>query len=148
MWTVVPSANPGATGNHLYSVDAVSPTDVWAVGQQLGTSAPDQAHIEHWDGTTRSVVPSPAQGSASVLLDGVTVQGNEAWAVGETDDPIQGARPAVEGDRGGTWNTVNRPAAGSNWTDLWGVTSSCGQVGAAGTFVDPTSGKNETLLLQ
>jgi hypothetical protein len=148
-WTVVPSPDPGGTGNHLYGVDAVSPTDVWAVGQQLGTSAPDEALIEHWDGTTWSVVPSPAPGGASVLLDGVTVQNNEAWAVGETDDPVQGAQPLVEEYSGGTWNTVDLPAAGSNWTDLWGVTSSNGQVWAAGTFVDPTSkGNNETLLLQ
>src|SRR5262249_29515838 len=38
-WSVIPSPNPGATGNHLYGVDAVSPTDVWAVGQQLGNTA-------------------------------------------------------------------------------------------------------------
>ena len=147
-WNVIPSPNPGETDNHLYGVDAVSPSDVWAVGQQLGTSAPDQALIEHWDGTAWSVVPTPAQGSASVMLDGVTIQGNEAWAVGETDDPVQGAHPLVEEFRGGNWNTVTLPSAGSNWTDLWGVTSSNGQVWAAGTYVDPVSGNNETLLLQ
>jgi hypothetical protein len=147
-WNVIPSPNPGETGNHLYGVDAVSPSDVWAVGQQLGISAPDQALIEHWDGTAWSVVPSPAQGSASVMLDGVTVQGNEAWAVGETDDPVEGAHPLVEEYRGGNWSTVTLPSAGSNWTDLWGVTSSNGQVWAAGTYVDPVSGNNETLLLQ
>jgi hypothetical protein len=150
-WSVVPSPNPGATGNHLYGVDALSPTDVWAVGQQLGRTAPDQALIEHWDGMTWSVVPSPAHGSASVLLDGVTVQGNEAWAVGESDDPVQGALPLVEEFLGGAWTTVKLPAAGSNWTDLWGVTSATGptaQIWAAGTFFDRASGNNETLLLQ
>ena len=42
-WSVVPSANPGTTDNHLYGVKAVGPEDVWAVGQQVGASGPDHA---------------------------------------------------------------------------------------------------------
>src|SRR5262249_47289756 len=85
-WTVAPSPDPGSTDNHLYAVSAVAPDDVWAVGQQLGDTGPDQALIEHWNGTQWSVVPSPAQGTASVLLDGVAANGEGAWAVGEADD--------------------------------------------------------------
>src|SRR5262249_36620895 len=67
-WSVVPSPSPGATGSHLYAVAAIGPRDVWAVGQQLGHSDPDQALIEHWDGSRWSVVPSPAHGGASAAL--------------------------------------------------------------------------------
>jgi hypothetical protein len=148
-WAVVPSPNPGSTGNFLYGLDAVSPDNVWAVGQRLGDQAPDQTLIEHWNGSHWTVVPSPVFDSASALLDAVTVADGEAWAVGETDDPVQGARPLVERFDDGAWRTVDLPhAAGSRWTDLFGVTAADGTVWAVGTFVDPASGNNETLILR
>jgi hypothetical protein len=58
-WTVVPTPDPGSTGNHLYAVDAVGPDDVWAAGQQLGGQVPDQGLVEHWDGHSWSVVDLP-----------------------------------------------------------------------------------------
>lgn len=32
-WSVLPSPNPGAQFNELFGVTAVSPSDVWAVGE-------------------------------------------------------------------------------------------------------------------
>jgi hypothetical protein len=147
-WTVVPSPNPGRTGNFLYGLDAVSPDNVWAVGQQLNDQSPDQTLIEHWNGTQWSVVPSPQLNGASAFLDAVTARDGEAWAVGDTYDPIQGAHPLIEHFANGVWRVVDLPAAGSNWTDLFGVTAVNGAVWAAGTFVDPASGNNETLILR
>jgi hypothetical protein len=77
-WTVVPTPDPGPSGNHLYAVDAVGPDDVWAAGQQLG-EFPDNGLVEHWDGRSWSVVPMPAATTASVLLDGI------AAAAGRSD---------------------------------------------------------------
>ena len=62
-WSVVPTSDPGSSGNHLYAVDAVSPDNVWAVGQQLGGEAPDQGLVEHWDGQQWSVVPTAGAAS-------------------------------------------------------------------------------------
>ncbi|HEX4255567.1 MAG TPA: alkaline phosphatase family protein, partial [Streptosporangiaceae bacterium] len=59
-WSTVPTPDPGAAGNHLFAVDAVSRDNVWAVGQQLTGHAPDQGLVEHWDGRKWSVVPQPA----------------------------------------------------------------------------------------
>ena len=84
MWSVVPSANPGTTDNHLYGVKAVGPEDVWAMGQQVGASGPDQALIEHWDGRQWSVVPSAGHGTASAMLFSITTGDGGVWAVGQT----------------------------------------------------------------
>jgi hypothetical protein len=147
-WSVVSVPNPGTSGNHLYGVTAVAPNDVWVVGQQNGSQAPDPALIEHWDGRRWSVVPSPSQGTGSVLLDGVAASKGKVWAVGETDDPVQGARPLVEQWSEGAWKTVELPAAGSTFTSLWGVTASNDQVWAVGTYFDTTFGDNVTLTLR
>jgi hypothetical protein len=147
-WTVIPSPNPGSTGNLLYGVHAAGSDNVWAVGQQLGDQSPDQTLIEHWNGKQWSVVASPEFDSASAFLDAVTTGDGEAWAVGETDDPIRGARPLVEHFEDGVWSVVDLPPAGSNWTDLFSVAAVDGTVWATGTFVDPASGNNETLILR
>jgi hypothetical protein len=66
----------------LDSVDAISPSDVWAVGYindlKSGKSSP---LIEHWDGTSWSVVPAPP--GAPDRLTGVTGSSpGSLWAVG------------------------------------------------------------------
>jgi Phosphoesterase family len=147
-WSVVPSPNPGVSGNELYAVTALAPDDVWAVGQQLGRGDPDQALIEHWDGSRWRVVPSPRHGSASAALYGVAGSDGQVWAVGETDDSVAGARPLVEQLHDGAWRTVDLPAAGSIFTNLWGVTVAGGSVWAVGTYVVPSTGNNGTLILR
>ena len=148
-WSVVPSPNPGRSGNNLYAVSAVEADDVWAVGQQNGASGPDQALIEHWDGTRWSVVPSPTHGGASAALYGVAGRDDgRVVAVGQTTDVVNGARPLVEELEHGTWRNVDLPAAGSNFTDLWGVTLSGTAATVVGTFLDGASGNNETLILR
>jgi hypothetical protein len=70
-WTVVPTSDPGSTGNHLYAVDAVSPDNVWAAGMQLNGDSPDQGLVEHWDGSRWTVVPvrqPPPTWSCSMAL--------------------------------------------------------------------------------
>jgi Phosphoesterase family len=148
-WSVVPSANPGSTGNHLYGVRAVGPDDVWAVGQQLGTTNPDHTLVEHWNGSKWSVVPSAGSGSASGMLFGVTVGDAGVWAVGETDDQTAGARPLIQRFDGGAFVNVPVPAsAGSIFTSLWAVTETHDTVWAVGTFEDVASGNNQPLILR
>ena len=148
-WSVVPTPDPGSTGNHLYAVDAVSPDNVWAVGQQLGSSAPDQGLVEHWNGRRWRVVPLPASGSATVLLDGVTVADGQVWAVGEADSPVSGGRPLIEHLQNGHWSTVHLAASvGSDWTNLYAVAVADGSVWAVGTYVDPKTDNNNVLVLR
>jgi hypothetical protein len=149
-WSVVPTPDPGSTGNHLYGVDAVGPDDVWAVGQQLGVTAPDQGLVEHWNGQAWSVVPFTASTTASVMLDGVASTGSRVWAVGEADSPNQGGQPLIEFYQGGSWQAANLPKVpdGSNWTNLWGVTVSGTTAWAVGTYLDPATDNNNALILR
>jgi len=81
---VTPGTPPAPTGNQLVAVAAASPTSVWAVGSyNSGTAATplDQTLIEHFDGTSWTVVPSPDQSN----VNGATVQ-NELLAV-SADSP-------------------------------------------------------------
>jgi hypothetical protein len=81
-WTQVWSPNPGPTENHLYSVSAVSPTDVWAVGDYVATRGTGPSHtlIAHLGDSGWTQVPSPDTGGTltSVSADSAT----DAWASG------------------------------------------------------------------
>jgi hypothetical protein len=95
-WSIVASPNSiqasktvpyaGAGGSIvLTSVAAVSPINIWAVGNNsLNTSSPPATVIEHWNGKSWSVVSNPNPGSASNDLQGVTtIPGTTSiWAVG------------------------------------------------------------------
>jgi hypothetical protein len=84
-WAVVPSPTPAGTlFNPLAGAAVVSANDIWAVGQsQNGTTGIPQTLIEQWTGTSWSIVPSPAPGTAS-LLSGTSADpaSGQAWAVG------------------------------------------------------------------
>jgi hypothetical protein len=83
-WTIVPSPNQGLGNNYLRGVTAVSANDLWAVGQSYNWSAGAyQTLVEHWDGSTWTIVPSPNQGTEVDSLYAVAaVSASEVWAVG------------------------------------------------------------------
>jgi hypothetical protein len=152
-WSVVPTPDPGSTGNLLYAVDAVSSDNVWAVGEQLGGSVPDRALVEHWDGSSWSVVPVPALASSNVLLDAVTAtpDGSQVWVAGEADTPDGGGQPLIEHWTAGSgWTVQQLPAVpdGANWSNLYGLAVDGSSVDAVGTFVNPSTDNNQVLLLQ
>lgn len=77
-WVKVASPNPpGQPVSTFLAVDAVSTSDVWAVGN-TGIAETANTLIEHWDGKTWSILPSfPGE------LYGVTaVAADDVWAVG------------------------------------------------------------------
>jgi hypothetical protein len=57
-WAVVSSPNPVPNNNHLYGVTAVSPNDVWAVGESLFLDL--ETLTMHWDGSVWSLAGWPA----------------------------------------------------------------------------------------
>jgi hypothetical protein len=147
-WTAVPAPNPGNAGDHFYAVDAVSPTDAWAVGQRLSTNgSPDQGLVEHWDGRHWSVADIPAS-EANVMLTGVAVANGHVWGAGEADTPTGGGRALVLEGTNGHWSAAHLPAIPSDWTNLWSLTAVNGTVYAAGTFWDMTTDLNDLLVLR
>ena len=129
-WSQIPTARLRSGG--VVAVTALSTTNVWAVGTGPGVarggfSAHPTAVIEHWDGTSWSVVPSPnpnPQGNNS-LVAVAAVSANDIWAVGH-----QLLGPFTEHWDGNTWSIVTTP---SGVASLIGITAiSDGAVVAVG----------------
>ncbi len=133
-WSVVSSPNPGAQFNELFGVAAVSTTDVWAVGSFAPQGfSPSQTLIEHWNGTTWSVVASPNVGTQLNGLNGVTaVSTSDIWAVGQFNNGT-GQQTLIEHWNGTSWSVVSSPNV-SGATDVWAVGDS------------NTSGSEQTLI--
>jgi hypothetical protein len=121
-WAVVAMPPvPGSDGHLVYqfkAIDAISPANVWAVGQSgddVGVGGtPTATLIEHWNGTAWSVVPSPTVGT-SPYLNGVTAtSASNAWAVGY-DTPAGTSQPQTLtlNWNGSAWTTVSSPNVGA-----------------------------------
>ena len=82
-WHIVSNPNPSPEFNNFYGVAAISENDTWAVGFYANSVGIAQTLIEHWDGSTWSVVSSPNAGSQGNELLGVAaVSADDVWAVG------------------------------------------------------------------
>lgn len=92
-WAIVPSPNPlNASPDHLNGVAAISPADIFAVGDLGDVAEPTQTMIFRWQGIKWRNVPSPGNPSAVESLSAVSaVSASHAWAVGsfesQTDSP-------------------------------------------------------------
>src|SRR5438105_3022577 len=80
-----------APGTELYGVDAFAPSDVWAVGAVLtpsGQTVVPLTQIQHFDGSSWTVVPSPnvlvaGKLIANILSDVSGSSPSDIWALGE-----------------------------------------------------------------
>src|SRR5207253_7101542 len=90
---------------------AVSATDVWAVGFYGPFSGPTHTLVEHWDGTSWSVVPSPDPSASGSILYGITaVSANDVWAVGDYPYGSAGGHVTLtEHWDGSSWSVVPSP---------------------------------------
>src|SRR5207302_828192 len=89
-WRIVSSPNTSATQNNiLNAVTCNSTSDCWAVGYYDSGNGTDQTLIEHWDGTSWSIITSSATLPVeSNLLYGVTCpSASQCWAVGYSSNP-------------------------------------------------------------
>jgi hypothetical protein len=140
-WSIVPPAISGPN-SALSSVAMVSATDVWAVG-----TANNQTLVEHYDGSTWSVVSSPNVGTGSNYLASVTVvSANDIWAVGNYVNSGNVNKTLIEQWNGTGWKVVHSPNAGTGNNILNGVTNvpSTSQVWAVGAH-GPDFTKYKTL---
>lgn len=83
-WSIVPTPDlgDGQFGSALLAVDAVTPTDVWAVG---GYNDGGDSLIMHWDGATWAVVAHPTPGTLQRLYGVAAVAPDHVWALGSRD---------------------------------------------------------------
>jgi hypothetical protein len=140
-WSIANTPNPGSLRDMLFGASAVSKSNVWAVGNQESTDGIFGTLVEHWNGHTWSVVPTPDPGSNGNLLYAIdAVSSDNVWAVGQqsfAQGPDQGLVEHWDGRR---WSVVPLPASESALVLLDGVTASGGQVWVAGEADSPTGG--------
>jgi hypothetical protein len=136
------------------SLTAISPTDVWIAGSVGVKFFPNPAEgneqfnprVEHWNGTTLSVVPTPAPPAPasnefeSSAFDAIAaVSANDIVAVGtertlnRRGDPVGGDMTLIEQWNGTSWSIVGSPNPNASENFLNAVTAlSDGTVVAVG----------------
>jgi hypothetical protein len=129
-WTIVPSPNPGSGYNVLFAVTCSSASECWAVGWYSGTQtnyAP-QTLIEHWDGTSWTVVISPNGDTRQDVLTGVAcASASNCWAVGYHYSHMNEAglyfyETLVEHWDGSSWSIAASENTSATQNILYGVT--------------------------
>ncbi len=156
-WSIVNSPNALVPKAALSDVTCVSASDCWAVGYSFIGSV-TQTLIEHWDGTSWTIVPSPNTSSTrSNGLSGVTcVSASDCWAVGYASNGSL-AETLIERWDGTSWAIVPSPSPvapppfetlGTNLVSVTCVTASdCWAVGYYQEIIfDPPSGQSQTLI--
>ena len=135
-WHITRTPRLGSLRDILFSATAVSPRDVWAVGERQDRAGRFRTLVEHWNGTRWSVVPSPDPGPTGNCLFGVAAGGRgDVWAVGQQNGTSSDA-PLVEHWDGHSWAAVSVPGIGLTGGLLQGVAVRGGEVWAVGQSDD------------
>ena len=106
-----PDRETAPARDFLRGAAGVAPDDVWAVGTSVGIGSPDLTLVEHWDGTTWSLVNAPNPGANGNDLEGVSASdANDVWVVGARVN--KGAFyqvPLTMHWNGAKWSTFHAP---------------------------------------
>ena len=126
--------NDGAT---LSDIVCPSASDCWAVGYFHAASGGDRTLIEHWDGGSWSIVPSPNRSNYSELFSVTCNSASDCWAVGPQKMMVHW--------NGISWSLVESPA---DYTSaVYGVTcASSSDCWAVGNFYNSGLGRQQTLV--
>jgi fibronectin type III domain protein len=125
---------PDGFGYKLTAVSAISPTDVWAVGDSYdvtasgcGGQSKDQTLVEHWDGSSWTIVPSPNATADDGFTGVAAISSTDIWAVGYACAPGSVTTLAEHWD-GSSWSIVTSPSIGDfaavsavSTNDVWAV---------------------------
>ena len=145
-WTISPTE--GGSNARFFGVDALSATNVWAVGAY--TPGPPGSRIdtlvEHFDGTSWSVVPSPNANGGTVFQAIGGTSPSDLWAVGYSfNGPT--TYTLVEHWNGAGWSIQASPSHGAN-NELLGVAApATTSVVAVGYRADTIASAQRTLAL-
>ena len=123
-WSVVSSSGPGLATNTLNGVAAISANNIWAVGEDANSATPSSTFaplIEHWNGSSWSMVTSPLQGTSDLLNGIAAVSASDIWVVGDyrsSIDPMGPYFSLIEHWNGIAWSVISSPSPGSLANDL------------------------------
>ena len=114
-WSVVKSPDIGPNSNYLYGVTAISSSNVWAVGYYFPSFSITATLIEHWNGSSWSVVKSPNPSTQGNYLYAVAaVSANNIWAVGTYSNSSGWPQTLTEHWNGSSWSVVKSPDPGGS----------------------------------
>lgn len=115
-WSIVPSPNVSTYVNSLSGISAVSTNDIWAVGDEYpNPNAYPLTIIEHWNGSSWSMVAAPTTPYNSDGLQSVTaISTNNVWAFGGYESALFTTHLLIEHWNGQQWSIVPSPDAGSS----------------------------------
>jgi hypothetical protein len=142
-WRSVPRTGlPG--DDTLRGVDAVSPGDVWAVGEHRAGIGRYETLAAHWNGAAWTRESTPNGNPASINnVYGVAAAGGTVWAVGTYVDPGSPAnrRKLILQRAGGAWHVSAAPAVATyeslaavdatGSSDAWAVGAATADINSA-----------------
>lgn len=150
-WTFFPTPLDTNGNLVLASVSAASANDVWAVGVDAFIKGfGHDALIEHWNGASWSILPSPTAGGVIEEFQGVVaLSATNAWAVGWSSMAQAGqfAKTFVAHWDGKSWTTTPSPNVASRNNNLYGIAAaSANAIWAVGDSTN--SSTSQTLVEQ
>lgn len=157
-WKLVPGPTDRTTSNSLFSISALSATDIWAVGVRVAQGTSIKTLVLHYDGAKWSIVPSPnplptGDLNQNVLLSVQAVSSKDVTAVGYLlNTNALNKTTLVEHWDGTKWKVVpspNESTAQGALNTLQAVTAvSATDLYAVGFFGDAATNGQETSLIE
>jgi hypothetical protein len=134
IWTAYPLPDVGPNENTLLGVSELPAGGTWAVGYFVNAEYAQRTLIEHWDGNSWQVIPSPNPGADGDILYGVAAIGaSDVWAVGGQQDANGIWHPLAMHWNGRSWSVVAAPDPNGGGNLLYAVKAVSGtDVYAAG----------------
>lgn len=134
-WSIVTAPTRSKDHDHqLLGVTCLSASDCWSVGYELTTGVAWQNLIQHWNGTTWSIVSAPNTSASqhNVLSDVTCLSASDCWAVGHFATGFSA--------NGYLWQTLIEHWDGSAWTIVTTPNTSASQANVLSSVscVSPT----------
>ena len=123
----------GAQAPEFNGAAAVSPDDIWAVGdaELRGSRYAAHAIVDHWNGHRWRTVPSPPSGRYSRLVGVTALSSNNVWAVGvvgvDTGKRVTERTLTVHWN-GKAWKRVPSPSPATPYTPAGSIDDSLAAV--------------------
>jgi hypothetical protein len=114
----VPS--PIVNDSGLLAAAAIAHNDIWAVGKIVTNNGAFTTLAEHFNGTSWSVVPTPAVNDALVSV--AASASNDVWAIGNPITVADSPTPFIAHWNGTSWSIIDSPKLPKN-SSLTGVTA-------------------------
>jgi hypothetical protein len=124
-WTAFPLPDVGSNLNSLFGVSVLPSGEAWAVGYFINASFHEKTLVEHYDGSTWTVVASPSPGARQNILYGVAaISSSDVWAIGGFQDGKDTWHPLTMHWDGTSWTQVSAAEPGATGNIFYAISAS------------------------